>query len=261
MWFLAAFACALAITALGSAKATSATIDHSAFDLLLKAYVKQGADGVNRVDYASFKRDGHAALKTYIGSLQSVDFNTLGRREQFAFFVNLYNAKTLDIVLDHYPVKSIKKISLGGGLFASISGGPWKAKVVKLNGVALSLDDIEHQILRKRFKDPRIHYAVNCASIGCPNLAREAYTGAKLNAQLDAGARSYINHPRGMRFEGGTLIASSIYDWFKKDFGGTDQGIVKHALKYAGPDLAAKLSTAKSISGFAYDWSLNDTKR
>lgn len=261
IWFLAALACALAVTAPGSATAPSPSIDHAAWDRLVKAYVKPGADGVNRVDYAAFKREEHAALKTYIASLQSVDPNTLDRREQFAFYANLYNAKTIDIVLDHYPVESIKKISLGGGLFASISGGPWKAKVVKVNGTALSLDDIEHGILRKRFKDPRVHYALNCASIGCPNLATEAFTGAKLDAQLDAGARSYVNHPRGMRFEGETLIASSIYDWFKEDFGGTDRGVVKHALKYAGPDLAGKLKTATSIGGFDYDWSLNDTKR
>ena len=263
MWVLVplALACALVTAAPGSAEAASPTVDHAAWDRLLKAYVKPGADGVNRVDYAAFKRDGHAALKTYIGSLQSIDPNTLGHAEQFAFYANLYNAKTLDIVLDHYPVESIKKISLGGGLFASIAGGPWKAKVVTVNGTALSLDDIEHGILRKRFKDPRVHYAVNCASIGCPNLATEALTGAELNAQLNAAARSYINHPRGMHFDGQTLIASSIYDWFKEDFGGTDQGVIKHALKYAGPDLATKLRATESIGGFTYDWRLNDTKR
>lgn len=261
IWFLLSLACMLATTTPDSAKAAEPAVDHSAFDRLLKTYVKQGVDGVNRVDYASLKRDDHATLKIYISGLQSVDPNTLGRNEQFAFFVNLYNAQTIDIVLDHYPVKSIKNISLGGGLFAAISGGPWKAKLVKVNGVALSLDDIEHRILRKRFKDPRVHYAVNCASVGCPNLAGGAYTGTKLDAQLDAGARSYINHPRGMRFEGRTLIASSIYDWFKEDFGGTDQGAIKHARKYAGPDLATKLSTVESIGGFGYDWSLNDTRQ
>jgi hypothetical protein len=190
-----------------------------------------------------------------------MDPNTLDGREQFAFFVNLYNAKTIDIVLDHYPVKSIKDISLGGGLFASLSGGPWKAKVVNVNGAALSLDDIEHGILRSRFRDPRVHYAVNCASIGCPNLSNEAYTGAKLDTQFDGAARSYVNSPRGFRFDGQALVASSIYKWFKDDFGGSNQGIVKHALKYADPDLGTKLGAVRSISGFEYDWSLNDTRR
>lgn len=243
------------------AQGSTQKVDHSAWDRLLKAYVKEGANGLNRVDYSAFKRNGQAGLKAYIAALQSVDPNTLDRQEQLAFFVNLYNAKTIDIVLDHYPVNSIKDISLGGNLLASFSGGPWKSKVVKVNGADLSLDDIEHGILRSNFKDPRVHYAVNCASVGCPNLSNEAYAGAKLNAQLDAGARNYINHPRGFHFDGQALIASSIYKWFKDDFGGSDQGVIKHALKYADSDLGAKLRTVRSIGGFDYDWSLNDTQR
>lgn len=116
----------------GSAK----TVDHSEWDRLLKAYVKPGADGLNRVDYAAFKR-------------------ALDRREQFVFLVNLYDAKTIDVVLDNYPIKSIKDISLGGGLVALVTGGPWKAKILKVKGVDLSLDDIEQGILRPLFKDPR----------------------------------------------------------------------------------------------------------
>ena len=242
------------------AKGSTQTVDHSAWDRLLRAYVKAGSDGLNRVDYASFKQEGHPALKAYLDSLQRVDPNTLDQAEQFAFFVNLYNAKTIDIVLDHYPVGSIKDISLGGGLLATLSGGPWKAKVVRVNGIDLSLDDIEHGILRSNFEDPRVHYAVNCASVGCPNLATESYTGAKLEAQLDAGARGYVNSKRGMHFDGGALIASSIYDWFQEDFGGSEQGVLEHARKYAKPDLAAELNTVEAIGGYAYDWSLNDTR-
>lgn len=261
--FLMPLAFVLAVTTWATTDHVGAAerVDHSAWDRLLKAYVRQGADGLNRVNYSAFKRGGHAALKTYISNLQAVDPNALDQREQFAFYVNLYNAKTIDIVLDHYPIRSIKDISLGGRLLASITGGPWNAKVVKVKGAELSLDDIEHGILRKRFQDPRIHYAVNCASVDCPNLSNEAYTGAKLDAQLDAAARSYVNHPRGFRFEGQALVASSIYKWFTEDFGGSDEGVLKHALKYADPNLAAKLKTARSISRFEYDWSLNDTKR
>jgi hypothetical protein len=125
----------------------------------------------------AFKERGHGALKDYISTLVAVDPATLNRSEQFALLANLYNAKTIDIVLENYPVKSIKDISLGGGLFAAFTGGPWKAKVLKMKGVALSLDDIEHGILRPTFRDPRVHYAVNCASVGCPNLGTEAFTG------------------------------------------------------------------------------------
>ena len=240
-----------------AAPGSAQTVDHSEWDRLLKAYVKPGG-GLNRVDYAAFKRAGHKALKLYIQRLEAVDPRMLDRREQFAFLVNLYNAKTIDVVLDNYPIKSIKDISLGGGLIALVTGGPWKAKILNVKGVDLSLDDIEHGILRPLFKDPRIHYAVNCASIGCPNLQTDAFTGAKLDAQLDVAARAYVNHPRGGTVGSNGVTLSSIYNWFKADFGGNDKGVLKHLRTYAAPDLRTKLEAVKSISGDAYDWSLND---
>ena len=236
------------------------TVDHLAWDRLLKTYVKSSGDGINRVDYTSFKRSGHSELKAYLSRLETVDPGTLDRAEQFAFLANLYNAKTIDIVLDKYPVNSIKDISLGGGLVAAFSGGPWKAKVLKLGGSDFSLDDIEHGILRPVFKDPRVHYAVNCASIGCPNLQMEAFTGARLSAQLDAAARAYINQTRGANVVGGKLVVSSIYNWFKADFGGNDAGVLKHLRTYAAPALAEKLKAISSIGDHAYDWHLNDVR-
>jgi hypothetical protein len=240
------------------AEGATATIDHSAWDSLLKAYVKEGADGLNRVDYASLKAEGLPALRDYIGALEQADPNELDRNEQFALLANLYNAKTLEIVASRYPVKSIKDISLGGGLLATVTGGPWKAKVTKLKGVELSLDDIEHGILRPVFKDPRVHYAVNCASVGCPNLRGEAFTGARLNEQLEQAAKDYVNSPRGVSFENGAPTVSSIYVWFIDDFGGDDQGVLDHLRKYAGPDLAKRLAGASSLGGDRYDWNLND---
>lgn len=236
-------------------------VDHAAWDRLLKTYVKPGTDGLNRVDYAAFKRDGQAALKDYIRALEAVDPATLDRPEQFALLANLYNAKTVDIVLDHYPVNSIRDISLGGGLLGVFSAGPWKAKVLKMKGVELSLDDIEHGMLRPVFKDPRVHYAVNCASVGCPNLGTEAFTGAKLDAQLNAAARAYVNHPRGADPKPDGLVVSSIYDWYQKDFGGNEAGVIAHLKSYADPPLAKKLEGATSIADYAYNWSLNDTAR
>lgn len=244
-----------------AAPGSAQTVDHSAWDRLLKAYVKPGADGLNRSDYAAFKRAGHEDLKLYIRRLESVDSQTLDRREQFAFLVNLYNAKTIDVVLDNYPVKSIKDISLGGGLVAVVTEGPWKAKILNVKGVDLSLDDIEHGILRPMVKDPRVHYAVNCASIGCPNLQTEAFTGAKLDAQLNAAARAYVNHPRGVTVGPNGVVVSSIYSWFKADFGGNDEGVLKHLRTYAAPDLVKQLEAVKSISGYVYDWGLNDVQR
>ena len=238
--------------------AATTVVDHSSWSALLESYVIASDDGINRVRYADFKRDGQAALKTYVKTLEAVDVAKLSRPEQIAFWANLYNAKTIDIVLDAYPVKSIKDISLGGGLLASVTGGPWKAKVLNVSGESLSLDDIEHGILRPIYKDARVHYAVNCASIGCPNLMREAFTGAKLDTQLDAGARAYVNTPRGISVAGGAISASSIYKWFVADFGGNDAGVLAHVRKYADPALKQKLAPITAISGYDYNWSLND---
>lgn len=243
------------------ASGSAASVDHSAWDKLLKTYVKAGADGLNRVDYSAFKMVGQGELKQYIARIEKVDPNSLDRPEQFALLANMYNAKTIDVVLDKYPVKSIKDISLGGGLIASLKGGPWKAQVLTLAGTRLSLDDIEHGILRPVFKDPRVHYAVNCASVGCPNLQAEALTGAKLEAQLEAGARAYINHPRGVSISQDGVIVSSIYSWFKEDFGGNDAGVLSHLRKYASPELAARLKTASALASHRYDWSLNDATK
>jgi len=236
----------------------TAAVDHAAWDRLLKTYVTPGADGLNRVAYAKFKAEGRAGLQAYIAALEATDPRSLNRSEAFAYWANLYNAKTVDIVLAAYPVASIKNINLGGGLLAAVTGGPWKAKTLNVKGSDLSLDDIEHGFLRPVMKDPRVHYAVNCASVGCPNLASEAFTGAKLDAQLDAAARAYINHPRGISVEGGEVTASSIYDWFQKDFGGNEAGVLAHVSAYASDALKQKLKGITAIGDFGYDWGLND---
>lgn len=231
-------------------------IDHQPWDALLKRFVVRDAEGLNRVDYGRFKREGSQQLKAYLAELQRIDVARLNKNEQFAYWVNLYNAKTIDIVLDHYPVPSIRDIKLSGALDA----GPWKGKVVQVTGVPLSLDDIEHQILRPIWRDPRVHYAVNCASVGCPNLLRTAFTGSNLEAMLDKGARDYINSRRGVLVIGSKASASSIYNWFASDFGGSAQGVIAHMRQYAKPELASQLDTIRGFVGYGYDWKLNDIR-
>lgn len=243
------------------AKGSAVTVDHTDWDTLLKSYVQAGADGLNRVDYLKFKAESHQKLKAYVVRLEAVDVARLDRPEQFAFWANLYNARTVDIVLDKYPVASIKDISLGGGVIATLKGGPWKAKVVRVAGQDLSLDDIEHGILRGLFKDPRVHYAVNCASVGCPNLPRTAFTGARLEAMLEEGARAYVNSPRGAVVVNGKLRTSNIYNWFQTDFGGNERGVIDHVERYANPELKNMIGGTKEVGEFAYDWRLNDIKR
>ncbi|MDQ2696166.1 MAG: DUF547 domain-containing protein, partial [Pseudomonadota bacterium] len=233
------------------------TVDHSAWDAFLKTHVKPGRDGINRLDYGGVGRSDYAALNDYVSALAAIPVRRLNRAEQRAYWINLYNALTVQTVLQHYPVKSIRDIDISPGLFAS---GPWGKKLLTVDGEAVSLDDIEHRILRPLWQDPRLHYAVNCASLGCPNLQRDAFTAANSDALLDQGAREYINHPRGVRFNGERLLASSIYDWFKADFGGSDRGVIAHWQKYAAADLQRRLAGQSNIAGHDYDWSLNDAR-
>ncbi len=244
-----------------TAQAPRSTVDHGTWDKLLKTYVVPAEDGLNRFAYRRMKAEAQAELKAYVRRLEAVAVATLDRDEQFAFWSNLYNAKTIDIVLDHYPVRSIRDINLGGGLLAVVVGGPWKAKVVQVGGEKLSLDDIEHTILRGRFQDYRVHFAVNCASVGCPNVSRDAFTGAGLDAHLARNARAFVNSPRGVRIVGNAVHVSSIFNWFKADFGGTDAGVLAHLRRYAEPALAARLASVTRIDEFFYDWSLNDATR
>ena len=146
---------------------------------------------------------------------------------------------------------SIKNIKSG-----IVDFGPWNLELFPLQGEKLTLNQIEHGILRPIWKDPRVHYAVNCASLGCPNLSPEAYRSDNLERLLDQGARDYINHPRGVQVQDEELVVSSIYEWFKADFGGTDAGVFAHLRQYARPGLAEILGNYDSFDD-AYDWSLN----
>jgi hypothetical protein len=227
-------------------------VDHSAYDALLKAFVKPDAKGYNRVDYRGVKSQ-LGALRAYLAGLQAENPVSLSRNEAHAYWINLYNAKTLEIVAEAYPVTSIKKINLGGSfLFGS---GPWKAKVMTVNGTELSLDDVEHEIVRALFNDPMSHYGLNCASYSCPNLATRAFTGANVDALLRDNAVDYVNHPRGVAVDNGRIRASKIYSWYAGDFGGKGR-LKDHWMSLAEPQKAARIASA-SISGYDYDWSIN----
>lgn len=236
----------------------TATIDHMAWSAFLARYVTTDAAGVNRVAYARVTAADRAELRRYIERLSHVPISRYRRPEQLAYWINLYNALTVQVVLDHYPVASIRDIDISPGLFAD---GPWGADLVTVEGQALSLNDIEHRILRPIWRDPRIHYAVNCASVGCPNLARRAYTAGTLDTMLDAAARGYVNSPRGVRIGEDGLIVSSLYVWFEDDFGGSEAAVIDHLRRYADAPLRTALRGRTEIDGHAYDWSLNDARK
>ncbi|MGI9506409.1 MAG: DUF547 domain-containing protein [Geminicoccaceae bacterium] len=235
--------------------ASTAAIDHSAWGDLLGRFLVQSPDGINRLAYGKVIGEDRTKLDAYVNGLIALPISTYNRTEQMAYWVNLYNALTVQVVLDHYPVDSIRDIDISPGLFSS---GPWGKKLVTIEGERVALDDIEHQILRPIWQDPRIHYAVNCASLGCPNLQPEPFAPATLEQQLDQAAVSFINHPRGASIQGGRLTVSSIYSWFSEDFGSSDQNVIAHLQRYAAPDLQSALGSVSSVDDDRYDWRLND---
>jgi hypothetical protein len=240
----AAVAFAAAIIGTGPPAAATA-VDHGIFAELLAKYVKNGA-----VDYAGFKAE-EARLDQYLKAIERVDPESLPRHEQFAFYINAYNAWTIKLILTGYPgLKSIKDL---GGLFQS----PWQKEFVRINGKTLNLDDIEHNILRPRFKDPRVHFAINCSAKSCPPLFTEPYRGDMLDAQLTRVTSDFLNGPANSRLDGDTLWVSSIFKWFAEDFNNDAIGFYR---KYAQGELKQKLEAGRGrieVKYLDYDWSLN----
>ncbi len=260
--FLFVAAAGVAALASPAALSQSPADPDAVYDALLRRYVQVGADGVNRVDYARWRANAadRMALDDYVRSLEGRKPSAMSRGEAYAYWGNLYNAVTVKLILDRYPVASIRDIKEGSWFDFKAYTGPWRHPRVTVEGRRLSLDDIEHDIMRPTFKDPRVHYVVNCASYGCPNLMPRAWRTATLEADLNAGARAYVNHPRGVTvLPGGTLRVSSIYKWFIADFGGNDAGVIAHLREHAAPELAQRLSGVTTIAEDVYDWALNDT--
>ena len=221
------------------------SVSHKLFGELLQKHVLDG-----NVNYAGFKSE-EDKLDQYLALLQRVDPKTLARKEQFAFYTNVYNAWTIKQILTKYTgIESIKEL----GVFNT---GPWKKKVVRLSGENVSLDHVEHDILRPRFKDPRVHFAINCAAKSCPPLRSEPFVAEKLDQQLDDVTRSFINNPKSYRLEGRNLHVSRIFKWFSEDF---DEDALGFYIKYANEALKKKLETNPkkiNIKYLAYDWTLN----
>jgi hypothetical protein len=234
-------------------------IDHNHWQIILNKYlISNDSSGVNLFDYKHVLSEDKLKLKTYLSSLQALDPRQYSKAVQKAYWINLYNALTVQLILDNYPVKSITK--LGDKFF---SFGPWDDEVATVAGIVLSLNDIEHKILRPIFKDPRIHYAVNCASYSCPNLSNQAYTATNIEQLLNSGAHDYINHQRAVKINDDELLLSSIYDWYLVDFGDSFASLLKHLKHYAEGDLKTKLMTFEINSAdidHHYDWQLNEVK-
>jgi hypothetical protein len=249
-------------------QAKAAVFDHSRWDMLLKKYVVVIAGGqVTEVDYDGFM-DDRDRLKEYLNSLSEVDsdeFDSWPLDFQLAFLINAYNGWTVELILTKYPdLESIKDL---GSFFQS----PWKKQIASLLGKVRSLDEIEHKLIRGsgRYNDPRIHFAVNCASIGCPALRDEAYTGEKLQGQLAEAGERFLADRKRNRLRGEILEVSSIFKWYREDFEQGWRGIqslgeffVSHSQTLGITEkIAGKITAGEvKIDFLEYDWSLNRKK-
>lgn len=235
-----------------SNESATATITHVQWQSLLSRYVYRAEDNTTWFNYDNVSRADMSQLAAYLTAMQQIDPRDYPKAEQMAYWINVYNALTISTVLKAWPVNSIK--SVGNGLPGF---GPWDDEIFTVAGNTLSLNNIEHGILRRIWNDNRIHYAVNCASVGCPNLSPIAFTRSNLAAQLDTGAKHFINHPKGLHFDGNTLVLSSIFNWFVSDFGGNEQALLQVLHKHAEPDLQTQLQAYEGDIRYQYDWELN----
>ncbi len=231
-------------------------IDHRAWQEILDGYIAADALGVNLVNYESLaaSADDTAKLNGYLDYLQGLDPRDYSRAEQMAYWINLYNALTVKVVLDAYPVETIRDIHEG---MVPLTG-PWDDVHAQVTGEDLTLNHMEHGILRPIWQDERIHYAVNCAAYGCPHLIETVFTAANTEELLEAGARAYVNNPRGVDVvDEEFIVLSNIYDWYAEDFGDTEESVTAHLREYAEEKLATFLETFEGAVEYDYDWSLN----
>lgn len=227
---------------------SSKQLNHEAWQRFLTKYIVVSGEN-NLIRYESVTAQDKQQLTEYIQLLESTNPHELNRNEQMAYWINLYNAVTVNLIIDNYPVESITKL---GGVFAF---GPWDKELITINKKKLTLNDVEHRILRPIWKDKRIHYAVNCASIGCPNLLDEAFDSKRLTTQLDKAAKQFINSKKGVTIsKDGSVTFSKIYHWYAVDFGNYDT-LIKHLDTYHVDNISSALKSQKPE--YKYNWDLN----
>lgn len=231
-------------------KGTSANSpSHQLYTQLLQKYV----DDSGWVNYKGLIKD-KSKLQEYLQTLSNnPPSDQWSQNEQIAYWINAYNAFTLKLIIDHYPLNSIKDI----GFFIQIPfvNTPWQKKFFSIGGDKMDLDEIEHNILRKRFNEPRIHFALVCASRSCAKLRREAYTGNKLDEQLNNQARTFLANRNKNKITPDNAALSSYFKWFKKDF--TKNGTIREYINQYAP---VKVNEGAPITYLKYDWRLNEPR-
>ena len=229
-----------------------APVEHQDWQLFLDEFVIVLPNGRSVVAYKKVGEAANNRLGKYIQSLTSIDPRSLSRPKQMAYWINLYNALTVKVILEHPGKDSIT--NMGSALF---SFGPWDDELANIANRAVTLNDIEHRILRPIWGDHRIHFAVNCAAVSCPNLNAYAFSALNLNKMLDIAEKTYLRHPRALRFDDkGVLHLSSIFKWYRQDFA-TDETQLLEYLAGVRTDIASKLTSYQGKIEYDYDWNLN----
>lgn len=204
-------------------------------------------NGINLVKYGKVDKKNYNYLDTYINYLTSIIVTNLNKDEQKSYWINLYNALTIKVILDNYPVKSIRNINISG-LFKI---GPWDKKLLVIESEEVSLNDIEHRILRPIWNDLRVHYALNCASKSCPELQKVAFTPSNIESLLVKAESKYLNSSYGYKVENKAIVLSSIYNWFDIDFGKNEEEVLDYIKSVIDIDEYKKIK-------YDYDWTLNE---
>lgn len=236
-----------------SVESSKNQFDHSLWQEILEEYVITGeTSNINTVDYEGIQENDQDSLASYINYLTAIDPRNYNRAEQQAYWINLYNALTVQLISQNYPLESITTLGQ-----TTLAFGPWDDQLTTVAGKGLSLNDIEHRILRPFWNDHRIHFAVNCASIGCPNLQAQAFTAENTEALLEQGAYEYLNHPRGLSFDNDSLTLSSIFEWYAEDFGQNPSQVLSTLSGYVNDEIAEKLNTYSGEISYEYSWQLN----
>ncbi len=248
---------ALGVFLVAGSRALAADFDqtHARYAEVLTRHVKNAL-----VDYAGLKADP-SGLDAYLDEIAAVppeDFKKWPKEQQLALLLNLYNAQTLKLIVDHHPITSIRKIGF-------LPGAAWRIENVRFGGAVMSLDHLEHEVIRAGYDEPRIHFAVVCAALSCPPLRSEPYVGAKLNEQLNDQAKQFLGNMTKNRFDAGsnTLWLSPIFEWYEADFtkpAGTLQSYVQPFLPESSRN-ALKRATDVTVKFNDYDWSLNEWKK
>lgn len=232
------------------APASAAEPDYRLWQELLSKHY----DPARGMDYKRLKAN-KAALDRLRGQMAAVDVSSLSRPEQLAYWINLYNINVVGVVVDNYPVESIRDISTDPIVRLNV----FKKPFVRIKGGTLSLDDVEHKKIREPFKDPRIHFAINCAAESCPPIRPEPYVGARIQQQLDDQTRKFLHAT--VRVEGDVVHVTKIMDWFKDDFEQWGGGSIPFLKKHLPADKARRIGAEAELEYDDYSWKLNDWRR